>query len=127
MPTGLPWASAACDSRGHRLAVQHTLLCVLALGTGAAPVVGIAHRVEPDYPDEGLLLSMGVFLLFGLCPGVGVPGQRALGRAASAAAGRQPDAPAVRQPGGGPFAQLHEHADRALYEAKACRRNQVEA
>ncbi len=44
-----------------------SLLCILALGVGAALVVGIAHRSDPDYPYEGLLLvSMAAYFLVGL-------------------------------------------------------------
>lgn len=44
-----------------------SLLCILALGVGAALVVGIAHRSDPGYPYEGLLLvSMAAYFLVGL-------------------------------------------------------------
>ncbi|PTS83615.1 GGDEF domain-containing protein [Pseudomonas sp. HMWF032] len=44
-----------------------SLVCVLALGVSAALVVGIAHRVDPDYPYEGLLLiCMAAYFLVGL-------------------------------------------------------------
>lgn len=44
-----------------------SLSCILALGVGAALVVGIAHRSDPAYPYEGLLLvSMAAYFLVGL-------------------------------------------------------------
>jgi diguanylate cyclase (GGDEF)-like protein len=50
-----------------RLTLPLSLLCILALGVGAALVVGIAHRADPAYPYEGLLLiSMGAYFLIGL-------------------------------------------------------------
>ncbi|UTW07438.1 GGDEF domain-containing protein [Pseudomonas benzenivorans] len=50
-----------------RLTLPLSLLCILALGVGAALVVGIAHRADPTYPYEGLLLiSMGAYFLIGL-------------------------------------------------------------
>ena len=33
-----------------------TIACISALGVGAAAVIAIAHRVEPHFPYEGLLL-----------------------------------------------------------------------
>lgn len=42
-------------------------VCILALGAGAALVVGIAHHGDPDYPYEGLLLvSMAAYFVVGL-------------------------------------------------------------
>lgn len=50
-----------------RLVVPLSLACILAVGIGAAVVVGIAHRVDPGYPYEGLLLvSMAAYFLVGL-------------------------------------------------------------
>ncbi|MET1078438.1 MAG: diguanylate cyclase [Pseudomonas sp.] len=44
-----------------------SMVCILALGVGSALVVGIAHRVDPAYPYEGLLLvSMAAYFLVGL-------------------------------------------------------------
>lgn len=44
-----------------------SLVTILALGAGASLVVGIAHRVEPGYPYEGLLLvCMASYFLVGL-------------------------------------------------------------
>lgn len=49
------------------LLVPLSLLCILALGVGAALVVGIGHRVDQNYPYEGLLLvSMAAYFLVGL-------------------------------------------------------------
>ncbi|KWR77660.1 MULTISPECIES: diguanylate cyclase [Pseudomonas] len=49
------------------LVVPLSLACILAVGIGAAVVVGIAHRVDPGYPYEGLLLvSMAAYFLVGL-------------------------------------------------------------
>tara|TARA_R100001244_G_scaffold259_5_gene425 strand:- start:8119 stop:9279 length:1161 start_codon:yes stop_codon:yes gene_type:complete len=54
--------------RAHvHLLLPLSLLCILALGIGAALVVGIAHRADPNYPYEGLLLvSMAAYFLVGL-------------------------------------------------------------
>ncbi|WP_275629164.1 GGDEF domain-containing protein [Pseudomonas sp. 273] len=50
-----------------RLMVPLSIACILAVGIGAAVVVGIAHRVDPGYPYEGLLLvSMAAYFLVGL-------------------------------------------------------------
>ncbi|NQD95771.1 GGDEF domain-containing protein, partial [Pseudomonas sp. CrR25] len=44
-----------------------SVACILSLGVGAALVVGIAHRVDPNYPYEALLLvSMAAYFLVGL-------------------------------------------------------------
>ncbi|MDP3816497.1 diguanylate cyclase [Pseudomonas sp.] len=44
-----------------------SLVTILALGVGASLVVGIAHRVDPSYPYEGLLLvCMASYFLVGL-------------------------------------------------------------
>jgi diguanylate cyclase (GGDEF)-like protein len=44
-----------------------SLVTILALGAGASLVVGIAHRVDPSYPYEGLLLvCMASYFLVGL-------------------------------------------------------------
>lgn len=44
-----------------------SLVCVLALGVGAALVVGIAHHADQSYPYEGLLLvSIAAYFLVGL-------------------------------------------------------------
>lgn len=53
--------------RHIRLLVPLSLACILAVGIGAAAVVGIAHRVDQSYPYEGLLLvSMAAYFLVGL-------------------------------------------------------------
>ncbi|WP_160287902.1 GGDEF domain-containing protein [Pseudomonas knackmussii] len=50
-----------------RLMVPLSIACILAVGIGAAAVVGIAHRVDPGYPYEGLLVvSMAAYFLVGL-------------------------------------------------------------
>lgn len=44
-----------------------SLLCITLIGVGAAAVVGIAHRSNPDFPYEGLLLvCMAAYFLVGL-------------------------------------------------------------
>lgn len=44
-----------------------TVACISVLGVGAAAVVGLAHRVDPSYPYEGLLLvCMAGYFLAGL-------------------------------------------------------------
>jgi diguanylate cyclase (GGDEF)-like protein len=44
-----------------------SLMCISIIGIGAALVVGIAHRGDPNYPYEGLLLvSMAAYFLVGL-------------------------------------------------------------
>jgi diguanylate cyclase (GGDEF)-like protein len=44
-----------------------SLVAILALGVGASLVVGLAHRVDPGYPYEGLLLvCMASYFLVGL-------------------------------------------------------------
>lgn len=54
--------------RGHPHLLQPlSLLCILALGIGTALIVGAAHRVDPYYPYEGLLLAcMAAYFLAGL-------------------------------------------------------------
>lgn len=43
------------------------MTCILVLGVGAAMIVGVAHRADPDYPYEGLMLvSMAAYFLVGL-------------------------------------------------------------
>lgn len=54
-------------SRRTNLLVPLTLACILALGIGSAAVVALAHRIDPAYPEEGLLLvCMAGFFLAGL-------------------------------------------------------------
>lgn len=54
-------------SRRTDLLVPLTLTCILALGIGSAAVVALAHRIDPLYPEEGLLLiCMAGFFLAGL-------------------------------------------------------------
>jgi diguanylate cyclase (GGDEF)-like protein len=44
-----------------------SIACISALGLGASAVIAIAHRVEPHYPYEGLLLvCMAGYFLVGL-------------------------------------------------------------
>ena len=44
-----------------------SMTCILVLGVGAAMIVGVAHRADPDYPYEGLMLvSMAAYFLVGL-------------------------------------------------------------
>lgn len=53
--------------RHIQLMVPLSIACVLALGVGAAAVVGLAHRADPGYPYEGLLLvSFAAYFLAGL-------------------------------------------------------------
>jgi len=53
--------------RYGRLMVPLSIACILAVGIGAAVVVGIAHQVDFGYPYEGLLLvSMAAYFLVGL-------------------------------------------------------------
>jgi len=53
--------------RHTHLLVPLSIACIVALGLGAAAVVAIAHRVEPNYPYEGLLLvCMAAYFLVGL-------------------------------------------------------------
>src|SRR3990167_3798522 len=44
-----------------------SIACISALGLGASAVIAIAHRVDPHYPYEGLLLvCMAGYFLVGL-------------------------------------------------------------
>lgn len=54
--------------RKHTYLLQPlSLVSLLALGAAASFVVGIAHRVDPNYPYEGLLLiCMAAYFLVGL-------------------------------------------------------------
>ncbi|HUE91228.1 diguanylate cyclase [Pseudomonas sp.] len=53
--------------RHIRLLQPLSLVAILALGVGASLVVGLAHRVDPSYPYEGLLLiCMASYFLVGL-------------------------------------------------------------
>jgi diguanylate cyclase (GGDEF)-like protein len=53
--------------RHVHLLVPLSLVCVGALGIGAAAVVAIAHRVDPSFPYEGLLLvCMAAYFVVGL-------------------------------------------------------------
>jgi diguanylate cyclase (GGDEF)-like protein len=50
-----------------RLLQPLSLVCLMALGAAGAFVIGIAHRVDPGYPYEGLLLvCMAAYFLAGL-------------------------------------------------------------
>src|SRR5690606_5475818 len=54
-------------SRRTSLLVPLTLACILSLGIGSAIIVSLAHRIDPLYPEEGLLLvCMAGFFLAGL-------------------------------------------------------------
>jgi diguanylate cyclase (GGDEF)-like protein len=52
--------------RLRHLLVPLSLACIIGLGLGAAAVVAIAHRADPSYPYEGLLLvCMAAYFLIG--------------------------------------------------------------
>ncbi|MDN5516863.1 MAG: GGDEF domain-containing protein [Pseudomonas sp.] len=60
-------AALILQRRHIHLLLPLSMTCILALGVGASLIVGIAHRVEPNYPYEGLLLvSMAAYFLVGL-------------------------------------------------------------
>ncbi|MGQ7957209.1 diguanylate cyclase domain-containing protein [Pseudomonas sp. SP16.1] len=60
-------AALILHRRHTHLLLPLSLLCILALGVGAASIVGIAHDADPGYPYEGLLLvSMAAYFLVGL-------------------------------------------------------------
>jgi diguanylate cyclase (GGDEF)-like protein len=60
-------AGLILQRRHTRLLLPLSMLCILALGVGAAAIVGIAHHADPNYPYEGLLLvSMAAYFLVGL-------------------------------------------------------------
>ncbi|SDH94099.1 GGDEF domain-containing protein [Pseudomonas panipatensis] len=60
-------AALILQRRFAPLMVPLSIACILAVGIGAALVVGIAHRVDHGYPYEGLLLvSMAAYFLVGL-------------------------------------------------------------
>lgn len=62
-------ASGAALLRRRRMELLEplTLLCIGAMGVGAGLVVAIAHRVDQNFPYEGLMLiSMAAFFLTGL-------------------------------------------------------------
>lgn len=53
--------------RHSHLLLPLSMTCILVLGVGATVIVGIAHRADPGYPYEGLLLvSMAAYFLVGL-------------------------------------------------------------
>lgn len=53
--------------RHSHLLLPLSMICILVLGVGATVIVGIAHRADPGYPYEGLLLvSMAAYFLVGL-------------------------------------------------------------
>ncbi|MDH4565955.1 GGDEF domain-containing protein [Pseudomonas sp. BN414] len=53
--------------RQRHLLAPLSLVCIGALGIGAAAVVAIAHRSDPSFPYEGLLLvCMAAYFLVGL-------------------------------------------------------------
>lgn len=53
--------------RYRHLWLPLSMICILVLGVGAAMIVGVAHRADPDYPYEGLMLvSMAAYFLVGL-------------------------------------------------------------
>ena len=60
-------AALILQRRHIHLLLPLSMTCILALGVGASLIVCIAHRVEPNYPYEGLLLvSMAAYFLVGL-------------------------------------------------------------
>ncbi len=60
-------AALILQRRHIRLLLPLSMTCILALGIGAAVIVGIAHHADPSYPYEGLLLvSMAAYFLVGL-------------------------------------------------------------
>jgi len=65
--TLLVCAALILQRRHTHLLLPLSMACILVLGVGAALIVGIAHRVAPGYPYEGLLLvSMAAYFLVGL-------------------------------------------------------------
>lgn len=63
----LACAALILQRRQIHLLLPLSMTCILVLGVGAALVVGIAHRADPGYPYEGLLLvSMAAYFLVGL-------------------------------------------------------------
>jgi len=53
--------------RYRHLWLPLSMTCILVLGVGAAMIVGVAHRADPNYPYEGLMLvSMAAYFLVGL-------------------------------------------------------------
>ena len=53
--------------RHHFLLTPLSLTCILSAGLGGAAVVAVAHRIDPTYPYEGLLLiCMAAYFLAGL-------------------------------------------------------------
>lgn len=60
-------AALILQRRHPHLLLPLSMVCILALGIGAAVIVGIAHDADPSYPYEGLLLvSMAAYFLVGL-------------------------------------------------------------
>ena len=60
-------AALILQRRHIHLLLPLSMTCILVLGVGAALIVGIAHRADPAYPYEGLLLvSMAAYFLVGL-------------------------------------------------------------
>ncbi|MGG2397424.1 diguanylate cyclase domain-containing protein [Pseudomonas sp. SH1-B] len=60
-------AALILQRRHTHLLLPLSMACILTLGVGAALIVGIAHRADPSYPYEGLLLvSMAAYFLVGL-------------------------------------------------------------
>lgn len=60
-------AALILQRRHIHLLLPLSMACILVLGVGAALIVGIAHRADPSYPYEGLLLvSMAAYFLVGL-------------------------------------------------------------
>ena len=49
-------AALILQRRHVRLLLPLSMTCILALGVGAALIIGIAHHADPGYPYEGLLL-----------------------------------------------------------------------
>src|SRR5690606_21146448 len=60
-------AALILQPRHVHLLLPLSMTCILALGVGAALIIGIAHHADPGYPYEGLLLvSMAAYFLVGL-------------------------------------------------------------
>ncbi|TRO20886.1 GGDEF domain-containing protein [Ectopseudomonas mendocina] len=65
--TLLVCATLILRRRHSHLLLPLSMICILVLGVGATVIVGIAHRADPGYPYEGLLLvSMAAYFLVGL-------------------------------------------------------------
>jgi hypothetical protein len=85
--------------RHSHLLLPLSMTCILVLGVGAAMIVGIAHRADPGYPYEGLLLvSMAAYFLVGLRLNEALACDSGIGRgAACSEADQQPVVSGLRQ------------------------------